>query len=97
MCWVQPLTSTIQFLCISIPETLLHVIMKGRAGISADDFAGLLRYFILSYKNFTIIWVLASLTSLITAKRQTILTSRERVFQVLHFLQPKNQKLMSFL
>ena len=35
MCWVQLLTSTIQFLCISILETLLHVTMKRRAEISA--------------------------------------------------------------
>ena len=49
------LTSTIQFLCISIPETLLHVTLKRRAEISADIFARLLRYFFLSCKNLTII------------------------------------------
>ena len=42
---VQLLTSTIQSLCISIPETLLHVTLKRRAEISADIFARLLRYF----------------------------------------------------
>ena len=46
--------STIQSLCISIPETLLHVTLKRRAEISADIFARLLRYFFLSYKNLTI-------------------------------------------
>ena len=35
MCWFQLLSSTIQFLCISIPETLLHVTFKRRAEISA--------------------------------------------------------------
>ena len=55
MSWVQLLTATIQFLCISIPETLLHVTMKRRAEISADIFARLLRYFSLSYKDLTII------------------------------------------
>ena len=56
MCWVQLLTSRIQFLCTSIPETLLHVTLKRRpeAEISADIFARLLRYFSLSYKNLTI-------------------------------------------
>ena len=48
------LTSTIQSLCISIPETLLHVTLKRRAEISADIFARLLRYFFLSCKNLTI-------------------------------------------
>ena len=48
------MTSTIQSLCISIPETLLHVTLKRRAEISADIFARLLRYFFLSYKNLTI-------------------------------------------
>ena len=42
-------------MCISIPETLLHVTLKRRAEISADIFARLLRYFFLSYKNLTII------------------------------------------
>ena len=51
------LTSTIQSLCISIPETLLHVTLKRRAEISADIFARLLRYFFLSCKNLTIITV----------------------------------------
>ena len=54
MLGVQLLTSTIQSLCISIPETLLHVILKRRAEISADIFARFLRYFFLSYKNLTI-------------------------------------------
>ena len=45
----------IQSLCISIPETLLHVTLKRRAEISADIFARLLRYFFLSCKNLTII------------------------------------------
>ena len=49
------MTSTIQSLCISIPETLLHVTLKRRAEISADIFARLLRYFFLSCKNLTII------------------------------------------
>ena len=48
------MTSTIQSLCISIPETLLHVTLKRRAEISADIFARLLRYFFLSCKNLTI-------------------------------------------
>ena len=43
-----------QSLCISIPETLLHVTLKRRAEISADIFARLLRYFFLSCKNLTI-------------------------------------------
>ena len=42
-------------LCISIPETLLHVTLKRRAEISTDIFARLLRYFFLSCKNLTII------------------------------------------
>ena len=50
----QLLTSTIQSLCISILETLLHVTLKRRAEISADIFARLLRYFFLSCKNLTI-------------------------------------------
>ena len=37
MCWAQLLTSTIQFLCISVLETLLHVAMKTRAEISAEN------------------------------------------------------------
>ena len=48
------MTSTIQSLSISIPETLLHVTLKRRAEISADIFARLLRYFFLSCKNLTI-------------------------------------------
>ena len=36
MCWVQLLTSAVQFLCISIPLNLLQVILKRRAEISAD-------------------------------------------------------------
>ena len=48
------MTSTIQSLCISIPETWLHVALKRRAEISADIFARLLRYFFLSCKNLTI-------------------------------------------
>ena len=55
MCWVQLLTSTIQFLCISISETLSHVTLKRRAEISSDTSARLLRYFRLSCKNFTIV------------------------------------------
>ena len=55
MFWVQLSTSKIQFLCISILQTLLHVTMERRAKISADIFARLLRYFNLSYKNLTII------------------------------------------
>ena len=54
---VQLLTSTIQSLCSSIPETLLHVTLKRRAEISADIFAHLLQYFFLSCKNLTIIEV----------------------------------------
>ena len=50
-------TSTIQSLCISILETLLHVTMKRRAEISVDIFVRLLRYFFLSCKNLTIIEV----------------------------------------
>ena len=53
MCWVQLLTYAIQFLCISIPETLLQVTLKRRAEISAYIFAGLSRYFRLSCKNLT--------------------------------------------
>ena len=48
------MTFTIQSLCISIPETLLHVTLKRRAEISADIFARLLQYFFLSYKNLAI-------------------------------------------
>ena len=55
MCWVQLLTLTIQFLCISITKILLHVTLKRRAEISADIFARLLRYFGLSCKILTII------------------------------------------
>ena len=51
MRWIRLLTSTIQFLCISIPEPLLHVTRKGRAEISADIFALLLPYFNLSCNN----------------------------------------------
>ena len=40
---------------ISLPETLLHVTLKRRAGISVDIFACLLRYFRLSCKKLTII------------------------------------------
>ena len=36
MYWVKLLTSTIQFLFISRPETLLHMTVKRRAEISAD-------------------------------------------------------------
>ena len=46
-------TSTIQCLCISISETLLHVTIRRQAEISTDIFARLLRYFRLSYKNLT--------------------------------------------
>ena len=53
MCSVQLLTSTIQLLCISILETLVHVTMKRQAEISADIFAHLLWYFSLSCKNLT--------------------------------------------
>ena len=53
MCWVQLLTSTTQFLCISILETLLHVTLTRRTEISADIFAHLYRYLTLSYKNLT--------------------------------------------
>ena len=49
------MTATIQSLCISIPDTLLHMTLKRRAEISADIFARLLRYFFLSCKNLTII------------------------------------------
>ena len=54
MCCVQLMASTVQFLCIIILESLLHMTMKRRAEISADIFARLLRYFSLSYKNLTI-------------------------------------------
>ena len=53
MCWVQLLTSSIQFLYITIPESLLDVTLKRRAEIPADIFARLLRYFRLSCKNLT--------------------------------------------
>ena len=36
MCRVQVLMSIIQFLCIRIPETLSHMILKRRAEMSAD-------------------------------------------------------------
>ena len=36
MCWVQLLPSTIQFLCISIPQILLHVTLKRQAEIWAS-------------------------------------------------------------
>ena len=48
------MTSTIQFLCISIPETLLHVTLNRQEEISADIFARLLQYLRLSCKNLTI-------------------------------------------
>ena len=51
---LQLLTCTIQFLCIRIFETLLHVTLKRRAEILAETFAGLLQYFSLSYQNLTI-------------------------------------------
>ena len=54
MCWVQLMTSTIQFLCISISETWLQVTLKRREEILADLFARLLRYFQSSCKNLTI-------------------------------------------
>ena len=41
MCWVQLLSSTTQFLCISKPETSLHMTLKRRAEMSADIFARL--------------------------------------------------------
>ena len=53
MCCVQLLTFIIRDLYISIPETLLHVTPKRTAEVSADIFARLLRYFLLSYKNLT--------------------------------------------
>ena len=54
MCSIQLLTSTFQVLCISIPETLLHVTLKRREEISADIFARLLQYFCLPCMNLTI-------------------------------------------
>ena len=51
---VQLLKSTIQFLCVSILETLLHLTLNRRAEMSADIFARLLRNFSLSCKNLTI-------------------------------------------
>ena len=42
-----------QFLCISVPETLLQVTLKRRAEVSAILFAPLLQYFHLSCKNLT--------------------------------------------
>ena len=54
MCWVQLLTSTISFLCTSIPETLLHVTPERLAEISSDMFSRHLRYLRLSCKNLTI-------------------------------------------
>ena len=53
MCWVQLLTFIIRDLYISILETLLHVTPKRPAEVSADIFARLLRYFLLSYKDLT--------------------------------------------
>ena len=54
ICFVQLLISTIQFLFISIPETLLHMTLKRQVEISADIFAPLLQYFPFSCKNLTI-------------------------------------------
>ena len=54
MCCVQLLRSTIQLLCINVPETLLHVTLKGLAEISAGIFARFLQYFCVSCKNFPI-------------------------------------------
>ena len=51
VCRVHLLASTIQFLCISVPKTLLHVTLKGRAEIPADIFARLLLYFRLPCNN----------------------------------------------
>ena len=51
------MTSTIQFLCFSMPETLLHMTLalKRRAEIMAEFLARLLLCFCWSYKNLTII------------------------------------------
>ena len=40
----QLLSSTIQFLCVSIRQTLLQVILKRQVEISAHNFARLLQY-----------------------------------------------------
>ena len=45
MCWVQLLTSTTQFVCVSILQTLLHVTLKRQAEMSADILGDLLQYF----------------------------------------------------
>ena len=62
------MTSTIQSLCVSIPETLLHVTLKRRAEISADIFACLLRYFFLSCKNLTIMNMQVTIQVLLSRK-----------------------------
>ena len=52
MCWVQLLTSTIQFLSISIPENLLHVTMTRREEKSVDIFVCLFAVFQLALQEF---------------------------------------------
>ena len=54
MCWVQLMTSTIQFLGDSIPEILLNVTLKRQAEIWTDIFAHLVWYFCLSGKKLDI-------------------------------------------
>ena len=48
------LTTTVQFLCIGILETLLRLTLKRRAEILADIFGRLLWYFCLSCKKLRI-------------------------------------------
>ena len=52
MCWLQILTSAIQFLCLSIPEILWHMTLKGRAELSAGIFARLFLVFPLVLQEF---------------------------------------------
>ena len=74
---------------ISILETLLHVILKRRAEISADIFARLLRYFFLSCKNLTII----ARTDIIDVKVQGQEIEHETLKREVESLKRLNEKL----
>ena len=71
---------TLKFLCISTPETLLHVTLKRRAEISGDIFACLSRYFRLSCKNLTITAVTLGFSTTIGNIRQGSLSILELVW-----------------
>ena len=78
------MTSTIQSLCISMPETLLHVTLKRRAEISADIFARLLRYFFLSCKNLTTtVFILILKTLICIVPIKIFLDTEKHLFSLL--------------